>query len=186
MTTKQQIRAEIERLYDGEAPKHDQQCDFNDGYFVGIDTIAQFIDTLESEKPMNQEGLDVTDFCKPIDPGIAQCIADHSWEMLEEDEKPTPNDLEEVAEKKYPIYWKNYPKDGIIRSESSYDTNKQCRDAFIAGAEWDRGQMMKEAKDGYVSGIIIHNDGDEEHYAVTYPNGKRPHSIMDKVKIIIL
>lgn len=30
-----------------------------------------------SEKLIN--GLDVTDFCKPIDPGIAQCIADHSW-----------------------------------------------------------------------------------------------------------
>ena len=58
--------------------------------------------------------------------------------------------------------------------------------AFKAGAEWMREQMMKEAKDGYVSAIIIHNDGDEEHYAVTYPNGERPHSITDKVKIIIL
>ena len=28
------------------------------------------------------------------------------------------------------------PKDGIVRSESSYDANKQCRDAFIAGAKW--------------------------------------------------
>lgn len=52
----------------------------------------------ESEKLM-QKGLDVTDFCKPIDPSIAQCIADHSWEMLGEDEKPVPNDLEEAAEK---------------------------------------------------------------------------------------
>ncbi len=59
-------------------------------------------------------------------------------------------------------------------------------DAFIAGAEWERQQMLKGAKDGYVSAIIIHNDGDEEHYAVTYPNGERPHSITDKVKIIIL
>lgn len=57
---------------------------------------------------------------------------------------------------------------------------------FIAGAEWDRQQMLKGAKDGYVSAIIIHNDGDEEHYAVTYPNGERTHSITDKVKIIIL
>lgn len=54
----EQIKAEIERLYNGEAPKHDQQCNFDDGYFTGIDAIAQFIDTLESEKPMNQEGLD--------------------------------------------------------------------------------------------------------------------------------
>lgn len=34
---------------------------------------------------------------------------------------------EEAAEKKYPVYWKDYPKDGIARSELSYDTNKQCR-----------------------------------------------------------
>ena len=37
------------------------------------------------------------------------------------------------------------------------------------GEEWKEEQMLKDAKDGYVSGIIIRNDGDEEHYAVTYP-----------------
>ena len=52
---------------------------------------------------------------------------------------PEPSkDLEEAAEEKYPIYWKNYPKDGIVRSETSYDTNKQCREAFIAGAKWQK------------------------------------------------
>lgn len=55
--------------------------------------------------------------------------------------------LEEAAEEKYPVYWKSYPKDGIVRSESSYDTNKQCRDAFIAGAEWQKSQMLKDAVD---------------------------------------
>jgi hypothetical protein len=61
--------------------------------------------------------------------------------------------LEEAAEEKYPVYWKSYPKDGIVRSESSYDTNKQCRDAFIAGAEWQEKQDLKWAgeihKNGY-------------------------------------
>lgn len=61
-----------------------------------------------------------------------------------------------------------------------------CELGKIAGAEWMKQQMLKGARDGYVSAIIIHNNGDEEHYAVTYPNGKRPHSITDKVKIIIL
>lgn len=46
------LRAEIERLYDGEAPKHDQQCDFDDGYFTGIDAIFQFIDSLQQEQPI--------------------------------------------------------------------------------------------------------------------------------------
>ena len=45
----EKIQAEIERLYDGEAPKHDQQCDFDDGYFTGIGAISQFLDTLSEE-----------------------------------------------------------------------------------------------------------------------------------------
>ena len=48
-TIKEQIRAEIERLYDGEAPAHDQQCEFEDGYFTGIATISKFIDSLPDE-----------------------------------------------------------------------------------------------------------------------------------------
>lgn len=54
--------------------------------------------------------------------------------------------LEEAAEEKYPVYWKIYPKDGIVRSESSYDTNKQCRDAFIAGAEWGAKHFRDSTK----------------------------------------
>ena len=47
----QAIRAEIIRLYDVEAPKHGQQCDFDDGYFTGIAAISKFIDSLPEEKP---------------------------------------------------------------------------------------------------------------------------------------
>lgn len=46
-----QIRTEIERLYNGEAPKHDQQCEFEDGYFTGIATISNLIDSLQQEHP---------------------------------------------------------------------------------------------------------------------------------------
>jgi len=45
------FNAEIERLYNGEAPKHDQQCNFDDGYFTGIDTISQLIDSFQQEQP---------------------------------------------------------------------------------------------------------------------------------------
>lgn len=51
MSNIERIRQKIERLYDGEAPKHDQQCDFNDGYFTGIAIIAKFIDSLSEEMP---------------------------------------------------------------------------------------------------------------------------------------
>jgi hypothetical protein len=46
----EKLKAEIERLYDGEAPKHDQQCDFDDGYFTGIGTISRFVDSLQKEQ----------------------------------------------------------------------------------------------------------------------------------------
>lgn len=45
------LKAEIERLYEGEAPSHDQQCEFEDGYFTGIATISKFIDSLQQEQP---------------------------------------------------------------------------------------------------------------------------------------
>lgn len=74
--------------------------------------------------------IDVTDFCKPIDPGIAQCIADHSWEMLGEDEKHVPNDLDEAAEK--------YAKgEGLENALGGWE---DMSDAFKAGAEWMAGQ----------------------------------------------
>lgn len=50
MKTIEKIRQKIEELYDGEAPKHDQQCDFSDGYFTGLSVISNFLDTL-SEDP---------------------------------------------------------------------------------------------------------------------------------------
>jgi len=84
-----------------------------------------------------------------------QCIFNHDYcigydDALDDITKPInslPDEkcegLEEAAEKKYPVYWKDYPKDGIVRSELSYDTNKQCRDAFIAGADWREEQFEK-------------------------------------------
>ena len=55
MTDKEKIRQEIKRLYDGEAPKHDQQCDFSDGYFTGIGAISKFLDTLQQEPDKSLE-----------------------------------------------------------------------------------------------------------------------------------
>ena len=64
MSNIEKIRQEIERLYDSEAPKHDQQCGFDDGYFTGLATISNFIDTLPEEKPsedLNDEILEILD-----------------------------------------------------------------------------------------------------------------------------
>jgi len=45
--------------------------------------VSDNVDKMLGRQPV--EGLDVTDFCKPIDPGIAQCVADHWWEMIGEE-----------------------------------------------------------------------------------------------------
>lgn len=63
------IKAEIKRLYDGEAPKHDQQCDFDDGYFTGIGAISKFLDTL-SEEP---------------DKSLEEAAVDFVWDIMEND-----------------------------------------------------------------------------------------------------
>lgn len=96
MTQVELIRAEIDRLYNSPAPKHDQQCDFEDGYFTGISKIDDFLDTLQEPK----KGLDVTEFCQPVDPDIAKSVADHWFEMLEEDKTEIPKNQPEVDLKK--------------------------------------------------------------------------------------
>ena len=45
---------------------------------------------------------------------------------------------------------------------------------------------MKDAMKGEVSAVILSENRDEVHYAITYPEGKSPHSITDKVRVIIL
>lgn len=83
--------------------------------------------------------IDVTDFCKPIDPGIAQCIADHSWEMLGEDEKPVPNGLEEAANEyanKHYSEWDESWDDYNGHNIEPENDKLQLMDAFIAGAKW--------------------------------------------------
>ena len=126
----QRIRSEIERLYNGKVPSHDQQCDFRDGYFTGIDTISNFLDTLQVDEP---KGLDVTDFCKPIEHGIAQCIADHWWEMLDDEESSKPEDLDEAADK----YLDTQDVAEVFCGD--YE-GWQIIDAFKAGAKWMSGQ----------------------------------------------
>lgn len=86
---------------------------------------------------------------------------------------------------------------------------QEIKDAFKAGAEWQKQrdaelieiayndgitigktkqkeQMMKDAVEGEVSAVILRENRDEVHYAVTYPEGEGPHSITSKVRIIIV
>ena len=80
-------------------------------------------------------------------------------------------------------HFANWQKEQMMTDE---EMKCALRMEYEKGVFDTKQQLLKDAKDGYVSAVIIHNDGDEEHYAVTYPNGERPHIIADKVKIIIL
>lgn len=79
MTQKEQIRAEIERLINEYKPTVGGVDELTGAHII-LAKLFSFIDSLPEEP-----GVDVTDFCKPIDPGIAQCVADHWWEMMEEE-----------------------------------------------------------------------------------------------------
>lgn len=77
MSNINKIKIYIEGLYDGEVPKHDQQCDFEDGYFTGISTILNFIDSLPEEKPSedleeaaSRGGFDYVDEIEAKAPGL--------------------------------------------------------------------------------------------------------------------
>lgn len=202
------IRNEIERLEEIhernlKKPMERGRIGFAHGVVECCDKILDFIDSLPEE---TDNGVDVTDFCKPIAPGIAQCIADHWWEMLDDDESSRPklsDNLEEAAE------------DYIapIENDEGLDyinfNGRDIKDAFIAGAKWqaeqekdewlkDRDgcfwdgveegkkamekQVMKDAVEGYVNyyedygGILMA----EAQVGYPYHNGEKVHIIIVK------
>lgn len=220
MNTTNKVRAEIERLkakYRKDMYKSNHEG-LASGYKIeAYNELLSFLDTLESEKPMNFDSeldeeikkvmvklpffirgkdliafarhfaqwgaehakIDVTDFCKPIDPGIAQCIADNSWEMLGEDERPVTNDLEEAAEE-----WakENY---GVNYMDFDFTQDAAFRAMyhFRAGAKWQKEQMLKEAVEADVNiyrDIVAGKSWAE--FVVEIPTN----NLGDKVHIIIV
>ena len=150
MTTIEKIKAEIERR-----KKALHSTLFNDEY----NDLLSFLDTLEEEKPMNQEGLeeeikrygkeempvvlesDLNDIARHFaewgkEQGYREGFLEGAKIQREEDNQlyetfTTTNDLEEAA-KKY--------AEGIVQREDAL----MCKQAFIAGAEWQKEQDMDE------------------------------------------
>ena len=116
-----------------------------------LEWVLKQLDTIE-EEPV--KGLDVTDFCKPIDPGIAQCIADHSWEML--GEEPVIEELEEAA-------W-NCVLDSVdVNNPVLLPKYKELLlHLFRAGANWqyqkDRGEFAKIKAKTWCEGFDAHKE----------------------------
>lgn len=141
----EQLKAELDKRYtEYRAKMKTDDFTYYEGMADALDHFEQYIDTLP-EQPV--EGLDVTDFCKPIDPGIAQCVADHWWEMIGEEStnKKSVEGLEE--EIKRMVYDVVYDLDGpAIKGTSEYLSVEDV--AFIARhfAEWGAEHARKEGK----------------------------------------
>lgn len=98
------------------------------------------------ELEQSAQGLDVTDFCKPVDPGIAKCVADHWWEMLGEEStnKQPVEGLDEVAEDRV-------TENG--RFPISEFEEMRIKDIKF-GAEWMKAKMLDGAVEGMVCATI--------------------------------
>ena len=127
MKTIEKIRQKIEELYDGEAPAHDQQCEFEDGYFTGIAAISKFLDTLE--EPDKCKG------CNNVK-GCIACVDGDQWAHYEE---PVCEELNEAAEK----YADAQPEIENVTYHDSFDIIPQLEQAFIAGANWQAERFEK-------------------------------------------
>lgn len=148
MSNIEKIHQEIEQLR-REIDDHNYYLDNSEqalGYSAALDDIEKFIDSLPDEN--NPEPYNPVYDEDYINEKIAK--ATKSWEgvdvnkMLADcrgyEEKPS-DDLEEAAEESWIDY--EYRDSGHLYS-SVY------KDAFIAGAEWQKEQMMKDAVDGEV------------------------------------
>ena len=137
-----------------------------------FNALLSFLSTLESEKPMNQEGLeeeykDYVEndpvYSKLVNRNAGLGIARHFYELgctrtaekfddieynRQRAEESVPNDLEEAAEE----YSKDY--------ESG--PNRIAINAFIAGAKW---QAEQDTRDMYMS--------DNRHFQKVYELGKK-------------
>lgn len=58
----EKLKAEIDKLHDAPVPKHDQQCDFSDGYSWGLNDIENLIDSLQQEQPEVELEGEITRF----------------------------------------------------------------------------------------------------------------------------
>jgi len=137
-----------------------------------IEKIKAKIKRLMKETDASQFGIGGKCMCR--------IILDFIDSMPEE--KPS-EDLEEAAEERAR---KIYPYEGGTKGLICETSIPIFKAGFIVGAKWQKEQMLKDAVEGEVSVVILHENRDEIHYTVTYPEGESPHSITDKVRIIIV
>ena len=208
MTIIEKIRAEIERRfreYNKDSNHHLQAAEDAD--------LLSFLDTLESEKPMNQDGLEkeyedyvVKDPCfsklvnrnaglviarhfaqwgaehlaearktLEIKPGDEVTINGHKivydkdkgYVTIVKSEESVPNDLEEAAENYIAPIENNEGLDYINFN------GRDIKDAFIAGANWQKQHDAELIEIAYNDGITIGMTKQKEQMMKDYPKWRR-------------
>lgn len=142
-----------------------------------IAKIKAEIERLKAEHPVGNFG---ESFEGGYDAGYCCCcceIADFLSTL--ESENPVPNDLEEAANKSSSEAYPYKDEHCLYDKDMVAETREYYKEGFIAGAKWDREQMMNEA----VEGTIVYD------YLGGYPAIK-PNwligNIGDKVRVIVL
>ena len=173
----EKIRQKIEELYDGEAPKHDQQCDFSDGYFTGLSVISNFLDTL-SEEPDTPEFPETFEIClydgrTPNKENCNECSTTCSVRKEEPDKS-----LEEEVKNYFQGYWPGTETVEQCNTDLHFTPPAIIRFARHF-AEWQKEQMLKGAEE-----TELYWDGD--FLAIDLNMAALGYSERDKVRIIVL
>lgn len=197
MTIIEQIKAEIERrkmesIGFRNNEKREDWASFFNGEATALENLLSFLSTIESEKPLGLEEEierkytnDTTTLrTRSQYSELARYFYDlgcrrtaEKYDEIEYNrqkaEESVPNDLEEAAKKSYPN------KEGDLCSLHS----TLQRAAFIAGAKWDREQIMKEAVEA--EGKVVRDINNE--LAVTAKNvNLDKFKFGDRVRVIVL
>lgn len=92
------LKAEIERLR-SEAEYEKYEAFGNHDSFIINEAkeyicmlLKSFIDSLQQEQ--TEADLEVSKFCQPVPENIANCVAEHFWEMLDDEEKEDTRTIE--------------------------------------------------------------------------------------------
>lgn len=158
--------------------------------------LLSFIDSLQQEQPSEDLDADITAYLnthysdrfkdsKIVDFTTTEAfeLARHFYELGKQSREPVNEDLEEAVSEQICIAADKHIKRVVdAAGHPGWDwTTQDIADAFKAGAEWQKEQMLKDAVEGYVNyyedsgGILMA----EAQVGCPYHNG-------DKVKIIIV
>jgi len=192
------LKAKLDEHYRNYQSKYMKaRTPYTQGLIDALDLAEQVIDTLESEKPLGLEEEIVKvcdDFVFPLyglddefGRELINKIARHFYELgctrtaekydeieynRQRSEESVQNDLEEAAKKHFKQEW----------SENYWAFEGDVINAFIAGAKWQKEQMMKETIEAEVVSRIT---GQGLLPAVTFLVDNS-YKEGDKVRIIIV